>query len=188
MTEQQPYTVIDSRGGFELRRYPEHLVAEVTVSASFEDAGSRAFRYLFGYISGRNLAQKKVSMTAPVVQSAPNESIAMTSPVVQRSVDGGASHTVAFVLPAGMTKETAPVPESTEVSIRTVPSSLSAALGYRGRWTESSYVQHVAELTKAIAEAGLTPVGSPRLARFDPPYKPAFLRRNEVVLDVVEPG
>jgi len=91
-------------------------------------------------------------------------------------------------LPAGMTKETAPVPESTEVSIRTVPSSLSAALGYRGRWTESSYVQHVAELTKAIAEAGLTPVGSPRLARFDPPYKPAFLRRNEVVLDVVEPG
>lgn len=188
MTEQQPYTVIDARGGFELRRYPQHLVAEVTVSASFEDAGNRAFRSLFGYISGQNLARKKVTMTAPVVQSAPAESIAMTSPVVQHSVDGGASHTVAFVLPEKMTAETAPIPESSEVTVRTVPASLSAALGYRGRWTESSYIQHVAELEEAIANAGLTPVGSPRLARFDPPYKPAFLRRNEVVIDVVDSG
>lgn len=187
MTEQQPYTVIDARGGFELRRYPQHLVAEVTVSASFEDAGNRAFRSLFGYISGRNLARKKVSMTAPVVQSAPNESIAMTTPVVQRSIDGRVSHTVAFVLPEGMTAETAPVPESSEVRIRTVPASLSAALGYRGRWTESSYIRHETELREAIADAGLTPVGSARLARFDPPYKPAFLRRNEVVIDVADP-
>lgn len=56
MTEQQPYTVIDSPAGFELRRYPEHLVAEVTVSSSFEDAGNRAFRYLFNYISGGQLS------------------------------------------------------------------------------------------------------------------------------------
>jgi hypothetical protein len=188
MTEQQLYTVLDSRSGFELRRYPQHLIAEVTVSASFEDAGNRAFRYLFGYISGSNVARKKVAMTAPVVQSAPSESIAMTSPVVQRSSDGGRSHTVAFVLPEGMTQETAPVPESSEVRIRTVPASLSAALGYRGRWTEASYVRHVAELRTALADAGFTALGSPRLARFDPPFKPAFLRRNEVVIDIVDPG
>jgi hypothetical protein len=29
-------------------------------------------------------------------------------------------------------------------------------------------------------------VGSPRWARFDPPFVPAFLRRNEVVQDVAE--
>ena len=54
MTAQQPYDVIQRNGSYELRRYPEHLVAEVTVTAGFEDAGNKAFRYLFGYISGEN--------------------------------------------------------------------------------------------------------------------------------------
>ncbi len=187
MTEQQPYTVLETRPGFELRTYPEHLVAEVTVSASFEDAGSRAFRYLFNYISGANSARQKLAMTSPVVQSGPGTKIAMTSPVVQQELGDASSHVVAFVLPEGMTAETAPVPTSGEVRIRTVPASVAAALTYRGRWTEDSYRRHVAELREAVAVAGLTAVGEPRLARFDPPYKPAFMRRNEVVLDVAGP-
>ncbi|HEX9230079.1 MAG TPA: heme-binding protein, partial [Arthrobacter sp.] len=32
-----------------------------------------------------------------------------------------------------------------------------------------------------------TAVGPPRFARFDPPFKPWFLRRNEVLQDVQEP-
>jgi hypothetical protein len=32
----------------------------------------------------------------------------------------------------------------------------------------------------------LTPIGVPRFARFDPPYTPWFLRRNEVLVDIVE--
>jgi hypothetical protein len=31
-------------------------------------------------------------------------------------------------------------------------------------------------------------VGPPRFARFDPPFKPWFLRHNEVVQDVQEPS
>jgi hypothetical protein len=42
-------------------------------------------------------------------------------------------------------------------------------------------------LQAALLLAGLTPVGPPRFARFDPPFKPWFLRRNEVVQDVEEP-
>lgn len=34
--------------------------------------------------------------------------------------------------------------------------------------------------------AGLTAVGAPRFARFDPPFKPWFLRHNEVIQDVQE--
>lgn len=39
-------------------------------------------------------------------------------------------------------------------------------------------------LQDAVVAAGFTPVGPPRFARFDPPFKPWFLRRNEVVQDV----
>ncbi|MGD6980978.1 SOUL family heme-binding protein [Citricoccus zhacaiensis] len=68
MTAHQPYETLRGHDGVEVRRYPEHVLAETTVEAGFEDAGNRAFRILFGYISGTNQAEQKVAMTAPVLQ------------------------------------------------------------------------------------------------------------------------
>jgi len=188
MTEQQPYDVVRSYDSFELRRYPQHVLAEVVVTGEFDEVGNRAFRYLFGYISGDNVSRTKVAMTAPVVQDAASSRIAMTAPVVQQPADAGdgaeGSFRVAFVLPAGLTEDTAPRPTSPQVSLRTVPESLVAVTRYRGRWSREGYATHLAELRAAVAAAGLTVIGQPRFARFDPPFKPAFLRRNEVLLDV----
>ncbi len=184
MTEQQPYTVVREEHSFEVRRYPEHVVAEVTVRADFDDAGNRAFRFLFGYISGSNTANEKVAMTAPVVQAPASEKIEMTAPVVQEPGREAGSHVVAFVLPATLTEATAPVPTSPEVTLRTVPEALVAATTYSGRWSQARYDEHCRELTAAVAAAGLTALSAPRFARFDPPYKPWFLRRNEVLVDV----
>jgi len=94
---------------------------------------------------------------------------------------------VAFVLPSSLRLEQAPVPTSPEVHLHERPAALGAARRYRGRWTEASFEQHRATLDRAIRAAGLTPVGSPRWARFDPPFVPWLLRRNEVVQDVVDP-
>jgi hypothetical protein len=41
----------------------------------------------------------------------------------------------------------------------------------------------VGQLT-AVKSVGLEPIGSVYWARFDPPYKPAFLRRNEALIRV----
>ncbi len=189
MTEEQPFEVVRRYDGFELRRYPSHVVAEVTVGLPFEQAGNTAFRYLFGYISGQNRARTSVAMTAPVTQSAgAAQKVAMTAPVVQRSRQEG-GYAVAFVLPASMTEETAPEPTDPRVSIRTVPSSLAAVTRYSGRWSQDSYERHCRSLLQAVEGQGLTGVGTPRFARFDPPFKPWFLRHNEVVVDVDEqPG
>ena len=186
MTEQQPYEVVRAEPDFELRRYPEHVVAETLIrDVDFEDAGSRAFRYLFGYISGDNTARQSIEMTAPVVQSSARGSrIAMTTPVVQEQSAGG--FVVAFLLPAGMTAATAPAPSRPEVTVRTIPEKLTAVLRFSGRWTESSWQKHREDLLAAVHEAGLTVLGEPRFARFDPPYRPWFLRRNEVLVDVAE--
>jgi len=192
MTEQQPYTVVGNSDGFELRRYPEHLVAEVITTGSFEDAGNRAFRYLFAYISGENSGRQKVAMTAPVVQAGASTKIAMTAPVVQEALGGKqgdreveGTFRVAFVLPAGFTTETAPQPTSREVRLRGVPGSLTAAARYRGRWDEAGFARHLEQLRASIAASGRAATGEPRFARFDPPFMPSFLRRNEVLLDVV---
>jgi hypothetical protein len=184
MTEQQPYEIVERYSVFELRRYPSHVVAEIRVRGSFESAGSRAFRALFGYISGQNESARSVAMTAPVVQEAArSERVAMTAPVVQTETAEG-EHLVAFVLPATLTAETAPVPSNPQVRVRALPERLAAAVRFSGRWTESAYRRHLADLESAITRAGLLPVGQPRFARFDPPYTPWFLRHNEVVQDV----
>lgn len=188
MTEQQPYDVVERYPAFELRRYPLHVVAEICVDGSFEDAGNRAFRALFGYITGQNESAHTVAMTAPVVQEAARpEKIAMTAPVAQsQTAEGG--YAIAFVLPATLTAETAPVPTNPQVRIRAVPEQLAAAAQYSGRWTEAAYRRQLADLASAVSLTGLLPVGAARFARFDPPFKPWFLRRNEVVQDVRWPN
>ncbi len=198
MTEQQPFELVRRYPHFELRRYPAHVVAEVRVQASFDRAGNAAFRHLFNYISGSNTASQKIAMTAPVLQGSgsqpdgSSQKIAMTAPVLQSGPltgrDASADFVVAFVLPAGMTAETAPVPSNPDVKIRAVPGSLAAAVRFSGSGSEASFARHNDGLQAALTLAGLTPVGTPRFARFDPPFKPWFLRHNEVVQDVQEPA
>ena len=182
VTEQQPYDVVKRGEGYELRRYPAHVVAEVAVDADFDQAGNIGFRPLVNYIGGNNSARTSLDMTAPVVQS---QTLAMTAPVVQSPGDGQ-EQVIAFVLPASVGIDSAPIPNDPRVVIREVPPSLTAVARYSGRWSESSYDHHVAALRDALAADGLTAVSEPRLARFDPPFKPWFLRRNEVHIDVAE--
>ena len=86
MTEQQPYEVVNRPDGFELRRYPAHLVAEIEVNGSFDEAPNRAFRPLARFINGANRTRRQIAMTAPVTrQEAGPEKIAMTAPVAQQA-------------------------------------------------------------------------------------------------------
>ncbi|QCU77936.1 heme-binding protein [Citricoccus sp. SGAir0253] len=194
MTAQQPYETVRDHGTFELRRYPGHVLAEVVIEDTFERAGSRAFRLLFGYLGGRNVPGARVAMTAPVVQEPAAVPLAMTAPVLQEPAsavagEGRASgFRVAFVLPEGLTLADAPRPTDPRVSLRSVPPGLVAARRFRGRWTRHRVRTQLQRLETAVREEGLTPVGEPRFARFDPPTTPWFLRHNEVLLSLVEPA
>jgi len=183
MTEKQPYDLVRTEGAMEVRRYPQHLVAQTEVSADFEDAGNRAFRYLFGYISGQNTARQSIEMTSPVAQ-ATSQRVAMTAPVVQTG--SGDSYTVAFVLPASLDEASAPLPLSPQVSLRSMPARLVAAVRFTGRWSKQSFDKHRADLLSAARDARLTTIGDPWFARFDPPFTPWFLRHNEVLVEINE--
>ena len=184
MTEEQKYTVERKFPKFEVRRYEACVFADVTVNGDFESAGSVGFRPLIGYISGNNQPNAKIAMTAPVVQEQVSK-IAMTSPVLQQS--SGQENIISFVMPAGMTLDSLPIPSSSKVSLREVPEQLVAVSRFSGRWTHAVYIRHVAELESSIAESGFTSNGSPRLARFDPPWTPWFMRRNEIQIPIAMP-
>jgi hypothetical protein len=182
VTEQQPYEVVRETKAYELRRYPACVVAEVSVDADFEQAGGIAFRPLVEYIGGNNRSRESMAMTAPVVQS---QEMSMTAPVVQSTEDGG-RQVIAFVLPSSIAIDSAPIPSDPRINVREVPPVLTAVARYSGRWSQGSYRQRVEQLLTAIEADGLTAVSEPRFARFDPPFKPWFLRRNEVHIDVRE--
>ena len=179
--EEPRFKVLEKDGSFELREYSTHIVAETRVEAGFEDAGSLAFQRLFRYISGNNVAQQKIAMTAPVTQSS-SEKIKMTAPVSQ--VADGNAYLVAFSLPSTYTLATVPKPLDPTVRIRQVPAQLIACWRYSGRWTESNYREHEVLLRERIKSRELITRGDPVLARYNPPFTPWFMRRNEVWIPV----
>jgi len=184
VTENQPYDVVADRKTWQLRHYPPHLVAEVEVSGDFSDAGNRAFGVLISFISGNNTQRGKVSMTAPVLQQSEPDDAA---PAHAGTDDPDAPlrrHRVAFVMPSTYSLATLPVPSDSRITIRELPAQDMAARTFSGRWSERSYREQLTALRRDVAAGGLEVVGPPRYARFDPPWKPGFLRRNEVLLPV----
>ena len=180
--EEPDYEVIRKLDNVELRQYAPYVVAEVVLDATAEEAGNQAFPILAGYIFGKNKGEKKFAMTAPVTQAAAPVKMEMTAPVTQSAAAGGMR--VQFVLPKGVTLASAPEPLDPRVQLRLVPASQWAAIQYSGTWSQSNYEEHLALLRTALDKAGVATQGEPVLARYNPPFTPWFLRRNEIWLAV----
>ena len=184
--EEAKYTVKLEEKPFELREYEAHILAETIVSSDFEGAGNKAFNRLFQYISGNNRSRQKIAMTSPVGQSAPAQKIDMTTPVGQESRDGGWA--VSFMMPSQFTLETLPEPKNPAITLRRVPARTVAAVRYSGFWSKSAYEKNEAALQAWIDEHGWRVVGSPTWAKYNPPFMPWFLRRNEILIPVAVPA
>ena len=180
--EEPDYDVIRTFDNVELRQYAPYVVAEVVVDGPAEDAGYQAFPILAGYIFGKNKGEKKLSMTAPVTQTAAPVRMQMTAPVTQAAVAGGTQ--VQFVLPKGVTLATAPEPVDPRVQLRLTPAATRAVIRYSGAWSQSNDLEHLNELKASLAAAGVATQGEPVLARYNAPFTPWFMRRNEIWLAV----
>lgn len=180
--EEAKYTIIEQDGDFEVRQYEPHVVAETLVESNFEEAGNEGFRRLYDYISGKNRKQQTIPMTAPVSQEASSAKIPMTTPVTQEQVGG--KWRITFLMPYHYTMEDLPEPLDPRVRLTKVPGLLMAALRYSGTWSKGRYEAKEKRLKELIRQKGLKIVGEPVFARYNPPFMPWFLRRNEVLIPV----
>ncbi len=181
-TEEAKYTVVKKDESFEIRDYAPHVLAETVTEGDLEGAGNEAFNRLFRYISGANRSRGKVAMTAPVAQEPRRQKIEMTAPVAQQRVED--RWAVSFMMPAASTLETLPQPEDPAITLRQVPARRMAAVRYSGFWSEKGYLQHKSELEAWMRRQGLVPAGEAIWARYNAPFTPWFLRRNEVLIPV----
>ncbi len=183
---QEPQYVTQMRdGAFEVRSYGPRVVAETAVTGEWTEAGNEGFRRLADYIFGKNRRDSKVTMTAPVAQAPQKPSqegvqLPMMAPVGQQRE--GNSWTISFAMPAGETLGTLPTPDDPRIVLREVPPMRVAVVRFRGRWTVANMREHENELRGWAKHRNLTVTGEAEVNRYDPPFKPWFLRRNEIWL------
>ena len=185
--EEPKYEVLEQRDGYEIRRYEPYIVAEVTVDGPYSSAGNTAFRILADYIFGNNSTSTKMEMTAPVESEAVNDSVKMemTAPVISNAVDAdGNRYRYAFVIERRYTMETVPKPVDERIQLRVVGSRTVAAHQFSGSWRQANFDKHLGQLREALQRDAVQMIGQPYSARYNAPFVPWFMRRNEVIIEI----
>ncbi len=162
--ESAPYVVVHSDGKFQVRDYPMLTVVETPMSRTGNsDDGS--FMRLFRFITGGNEAKQKIAMTTPVFMSGSDSNA-----------------TMAFVLPAKLKPGEVPKPADSTVTVRELPAGRFAVLRFSGGRNAKKEAESLARLKTWMSAEALGVMSPPVFGYFDPPWTPAFLRRNEVML------
>ncbi|NDU85497.1 MAG: heme-binding protein [Ferrovum sp.] len=186
-TEEPKFGLIEKNGDFELRLYKPMIVAETYVEGSLSEASSAGFRLIAGYIFGGNKsrqgsASESIAMTAPVTLEPSPQNIKMTAPVVVEST--GNRWRVQFVMPAGYTLNSLPIPNDSRVSLREIPEQKTAVIEFSGFAGDEKVKDKTAILQNWMKSRGLVATSNPQLARYNPPWTLPFLRRNEILINI----
>lgn len=157
----------------EIRKYPA-LVLVQTASGAALNGKDGSFMRLFRYISKGNAASQKIAMTTPVLMQEARGS-------------GTEPASMAFVLPAEMTREQAPAPVDGAVRIETTEPGEYAALRLGGGRSLESRQMGVEQMRAILNESKWSVLGEPVFASYDPPWIPVWFQRNEILWRVRRP-
>lgn len=161
------YEVMKKESNFELRNYSNLILAETIVDNNFDESSNIGFRRLAGYIFGGNTSKQKIAMTTPVGQELRQ-----------------GKFVISFTMPSNYTIESLPVPDDKNVSLKALGKREVAAIIFSGTWSQSRYEAHLVELKKWIKLKNLKVINDPIFARYNPPWTPWFMRRNEILIEV----
>jgi len=191
-TKIAPYTIIaeNKEQKIDVRTYESMVLVSTPMTLNSER--NNAFGKLFSYISGENIDQSKIPMTAPVFmdkeepQNSENKGkkIPMTAPVFMDSDKTSDKPMMSFVMPVGYTLETTPKPKDSDVVVTEVRDYTVAVIRFNGRLTDSNTKKHKDILEQWILDNGYSITGDYQTAGYNAPYVLPVLRRNEVLIPV----
>jgi len=162
--EQAAYTTLLKDGPFEIRQMQSMIIA-VTDENHLD--GNSGFSEIFNYISGSNADRKKIAMTTPVINDIEEKKI-----------------TTAFVMPKQYSLNDLPSPDSSSLKLKEVPSKLMATLTFSGSVNRLRVADKQQDLLRWLDQKNIVPIGTLQLARYNPPFIPGFLKRNEVMIEI----
>ena len=168
--ESAEYKVIESDDKFEVREYPDLMLA-ATDSKMDSQGRDGSFMRLFRYISGANEDDQK---------------IAMTTPVFMEGEIGKSDVSMGFVMPKEVASEGVPQPKGEGVKIRKREGGRFAAIRFPGRLDSKVAKEQEAKLREWMESRGLEGEPKAEAAGYDPPFTPGPLRRNEILIRLKE--
>ncbi len=165
-TETPKYEVVKKDEKFEVRDYPELVVA----TAPMKENMDQSFRQLFKFITGANEGSQKIEMTTPVIIETEKE-----------------QRTMSFIVPAATVAKGVPKPSGETVTLGKIEAARLVALRFPGRRSAETETKALEKLRAWMKEQKLEPKGDAMFAYYDPPWTPTFMRRNEVMLRIEKP-
>ncbi|MCW4114261.1 heme-binding protein [Aurantimonas sp. MSK8Z-1] len=171
-TEEPDYDAVRQDGDVEIRDYDGMVIAETIKSGYHEKARRNGFETLADYIFAHNRPGKKIAMTAPVMQQ------------LAESEGRTKGWAVRFVMPKKYTKESLPLPGSSDVTLKEVPARRMVAIRFSGNFTASLASKKLMALYNYLADENLKQKGDPIYAFYNPPWTPGFLKRNEILIEI----
>lgn len=185
--EEPKYMVLKTADDYEIRQYEPYILAETTITGvkDRQDAVSRGFSIVAGYIFGDNTSKANIAMTVLVNTSqATSEKIAMTVPVNTAVGEGNGTYQISFVMPSKYTLKTLPEPNDSRVNLIEMPARSVAVRQFSWSNTESNFQKQETALLEALNRDGVTTVGSITIARYNTPWTIPFMLRSEIQIEV----
>jgi hypothetical protein len=167
-TAEPDYHIEFKNEEYQIRNYRAILIAETLVQGQFDSVGKKAFRILADYIFGYNASNTKIAMSVPV----------LTQPCPE------SGFIVQFAMLGDLNIRNIPQPLDPRVQIRELSPCRMAALVYSGSWSEANFVEKRNQLLFYLKRDLVEVIGLPRIAKYNSPFQPSFLRRNEVLIEV----
>jgi hypothetical protein len=166
-TEEQKYTVIRKEKDFEIRFYPEAVLATIHSNAkTYKELSGPGFRRLAGYIFGGNAGEIQISMTAPV-----------------RMDLSDSGSTMSFVMPSAYSETNLPKPNDPNVILKKTSEEYVAVLQFGGFASDEEIKYHSEKLQNVLKEKGIVTYGHYRYLGYNPPYQ-LVGRRNEIIVSI----
>jgi hypothetical protein len=181
--EELKYDLILKEGNNQIRRYPNYILAQVTVDDK-DDPEKKGFKILAGYIFGGNKSKSKIAMTAPVMsdENKESEKISMTAPVLMEEAQNN-QMTMSFSMPSKYTMEDLPEPNDKQIKLVKVTEHYMAALVFTGFWGKEKNAKLGKELKEwLVKHPEYRQISEPFFAGYNPPWTLPFLRRNEILI------
>jgi hypothetical protein len=181
--EELKYESVLKDGDYELRRYPNYIVAQVTVGKK-DNPEKKAFKILAGYIFGDNKSNSKISMTAPVITKENNgsEKISMTAPVLMEQGQND-QMTMSFSMPSKYSMVDLPEPNNKDIKLLSISEHYMAAYVFSGFWGEEKNAKLAKKLKEWLEKhPEFHQASGPFFAGYNPPWTLPFMRRNEILI------
>ena len=167
-TETQKYEVLYTKEKFEIRFYPEAILATVEMNGTYDNSRNSGFQVLAGYIFGGNEENSQIAMTSPVRMSG-NEKL----------------NSMSFVLPSEMEFDKLPEPKDQRILLHKSKPMYTASVQFGGYANEAEIAKHREKLAEILNQLRIKHSIQFEFLGYNSPFQP-LNRRNEVQFELVD--